>query len=116
MEFEMQSPLEQLWSLLNFCPDEVFTSVGQVRASLHYAYEQMEIMQSNETGALVALDKLKRLIDFNRPDAQRQMNSINALAELVMTQQNQIKVCLERDILAMEVFLDVAAGSDHSLD
>ena len=114
MEFEMQSPLEQIWSLLNFAPEAVFETVGEVKAFLSETEENMRILKDNHANALAACQMMVKNI---RPDSMESIMTISNISNLglfVDSCSDMLLNCLERDCIAMRVFLDVASGHDAS--
>lgn len=112
----VQSPFEQIWSLLNFGPDEVFTTMGEVRAQLATHRENINILKQNSIGSMAAIAKLSDTINPSTKDAEMHLSNLLNIQMLISQWSEMLGWCLERDVIAMEVFLDAASGHDASLN
>lgn len=116
MNFEVQSPFEQLWSLLNFSPDEPFRSMGEVSEWLDVMRDNLVVCDRNVTGALIALTNCVDAVGSGHPDASMLFHNFKNFASLISEHGSFVRMCIERDILALEIFLDLPAGNDPSLN
>jgi hypothetical protein len=116
MNDEMQTPLEQIWSLLNFGPDECFESVGEVAKQLKTHRENLIIARQNAVGSMVAIAKLSDTFQSDDPKALVHVENLWNIQQLISQWSEMLMWCLQRDIIAMEVFLDLPSGHDASLN
>lgn len=116
MDFEMQSPLEQLWSLLNFGPDVCFQTMGEVRAWRENAIAAKALHAENLQNASNAIDAMIGGVDRSNTGGQIAVHNLRNFQSTIIELSNMVIYCWERDLIAMEVFLDLPAGFDPSLN
>ena len=104
-------PLEALWSLLNFSPDEVFTSVGQVEAHLMTTLANITIARLNVDQATACLISLKAGLTADSADREAILGSFDGLMALIQEHGAMVLYALERDQIALEAFLSFHSAS-----
>lgn len=103
---EIQSPFEQLWSLLNFSQEEIYTSVGEVEKELASHHENVAILAKNTIGAMMAIVKISDTFNSHDTDAELQLTNLLEIQKLISQWSEMMQWCFQRDIIAMETFLE----------
>lgn len=116
MKHDMQSPMEQLWALLNFSPDQPFTSIGEVREHLAGSRAMLNgTIHNRLMSGIICAQMSGVLADSFGPSSPECVN-LAGLSSMIDGSLEMLTWAIERDVLALEVFLDDAAGSDPSLN